>query len=114
MRYVVLKFDDNDDAEAFVQLALRDPIKEYEAMGLFAGPTQFCTCTGGRGRIHSWTRGQRFGWWVCKSCKKPSEATGGPLQQMRAVVSQSRNLLVADEEQAPATVMMEGWGAQGR
>jgi hypothetical protein len=116
MRYVVLKFDDNEAAERFVAA----PVVlegEVEVMALFAGPTQFCTCTGSKGRIHAWTLGQKYGWWVCKQCKKPAEATAGPYQQMRFVISQGRNLL--DEflmglPQAKASVWEKGWGVLGR
>ena len=123
MRYVVLQFEGNEEAEEYVRYlkAFQDNPPPYtkgtggQVIGLFAGPTQFCTCTGGKGRIHAWTLGQKFGWWVCRSCKKPAKASHGPLQQMRSVVSQARNLLLAEEEdQAEESVFQEGWGALGR
>ena len=132
-KYVVLSFDDDSDADNFLEYALSgcvaslhvdsapdDPqTHDAQVVGVFKQPTIFCRCPGGAGRIHAWTLGQKWGWWVCKNCKRPSEATAGPLQQMRCVVSQAKNLLgefimidpVADE---PASVWDKGWGVLGR
>jgi len=110
-RYVVLEFEDNEDAEHFVG----DVFYHYagEVVGLFAKPTQFCDgggCT--RGRVQPWARGAKFGWWVCRTCKKPTSAGGGE-KLMHHVLSQAVNLLPGIK-QAPASVMTEGWGALGR
>jgi hypothetical protein len=106
-RYVVLQFGSDAEAEAFVLAEQRDDIligdqqelsgyrkvEDYEVLGMFQAPTQFCYCTGSKGRIHAWGKGEKYGWWVCKKCKKPADATGGPIALMRMVVGQANNLL---------------------
>lgn len=67
-RYVLLEFDDNEEASRFVEqhlvpFASNGPI----VRGVYAKPTQFCTCKSSPGQ----TRGSRLGWWVCTNCKKP-------------------------------------------
>lgn len=50
-----------------------------------AKPVKYCQCaqeaitTGrrrrsGKSRMVGWSRGTRFGWWLCGSCRKPSKA----------------------------------------
>jgi len=128
MKYVVLQFDSDDEANEIVQWLLaqeqdQQVVHSFPAkatvMGVFKGPTVFCDCKGSKGRIQAWTKGQKYGWWVCKACKKPSRAVGGPIHQMRMVVGQGNNLLDEIVEEPlegdkPAEVWDEGWGALGR
>lgn len=113
-RYVMLSFDHNDEAEAFIKAVQRKdgviyskPLEgaEFQYMplpenvfvrGVWAKPTSFCpglSCTGNKG----FTRGQKFGWWVCATCKKPRKgwADGDPWY-----VALGNNLLPVSE-QAP-------------
>lgn len=79
-RLVSLYFEDNEDADRFVegvesgQIWISDaPAPRGKVTGLFAVPTKFCECTkeeseqGGK-RI---ARGGRLGWWVHRKCGKP-------------------------------------------
>jgi hypothetical protein len=38
---------------------------------LFKKPTKFCECTNVKKR--GFTRGQKYGWWVCDQCKRPTQ-----------------------------------------
>lgn len=81
-KYVLLAFDDDAEADKFVEhhgegIMLSAPMEEpglYTYLkptvrAVFKKPTQFCSCTGEK----SFTRGQKYGWWVHAKCKKPME-----------------------------------------
>lgn len=72
-RYVVLEFDDNDDAERYVKEDRWD-IFCGDVIGVYAKPTKFCHCVGSKAKRMAFTRTARFGWWVHVDCKKPTEA----------------------------------------
>lgn len=101
MQYVVLQIDSNDVSNRFVEDMLRAPEggmpfvpQTARIVGQFQGPTNFCDPSDGhRGRKTDagWTRGKKYGWWVCGSCKKPTRAWG---KNLNAVLSSARNLLV--------------------
>lgn len=68
--YVLLAFDDDQVAKDFV---LETYIMgEITVRAVYKKPVQFCKCN----RTSGWTRGKRFGWWVCADCGKPGEAWG--------------------------------------
>jgi hypothetical protein len=73
-------------------------------------------CEGGhRGKgkfTYSYTRGKKYGWWVCTTCYKPS-GVGGFMKTLRAVLSQGVNQL-PDGNKDVAEVFDEGWGASGK
>ena len=120
-RIVVLQFEDNEEADIFVKNEGMHPetaIWTYETVGMFQMPTMFCPNSGSGGcstgkRVRAWQRGQKFGWWVCTICKKPSGYVppGKPNEIWRRVVSQGVNLLRAVTDQHPESVHDEGWGA---
>lgn len=88
-RLVVLDFDDNEQAEEFIESG------KYNVVGLFARPSLFCDPsdghTGGRGKTgRGWTKGKKYGWWVCAVCKKPSRLWG---EKFECVVGNGKNLL---------------------
>jgi hypothetical protein len=88
MRFVVLEVADDFDY-AF----LNHEESGQKLVGVFQVPTKFCDPTDGhRGRKTQagWTRGKKYGWWVCGSCKKPTEAWG---KSLNAILSSARNLL---------------------
>lgn len=108
-RYLVLSFDPNDDAEEFVRDWARHkdeegfaPFKtpdgrvvEAEVVGLYAQPTQYCEkgmpqAHGAGYKMAGWARGQKFGWWICGVCKKPSKLWG---TNVNAVIGAAYNLL---------------------
>jgi hypothetical protein len=86
---VVLEFENEALAKQFVKAALEDDI--YASLGewledatrlrtfvigVFKKPTKYCDPGDGhRGKKTSggWTRGKKYGWWVCGICGKPTE-----------------------------------------
>lgn len=113
-RYVVLYFKDNAQAETLledwndaletssqdedgnVRVELLTPEQENNVecniVGFVAAPTVFCDPTDGHRKKKTqsgWTRGKKYGWWVCGICKKPSLIWG---HSYRAVISAARNL----------------------
>lgn len=81
-RYVMLQFESDEDAINFVEY-IQDskPDKDgWEKLlvsighslvrGVWKKPTLFCQCTSIKRR--GWTRGKKFGWFVCSECKRPS------------------------------------------
>lgn len=121
-RLVVLSFEDNEEAEAFIKNENQTPeaVWDLKVEGAFAMPTQFCPSSGSGGcspskRVRGWVRGKKYGWWVCAICKKPSGFSGtGSKELWRRVVAQGVNLLKEITEQDIATIHDEGWGAAGR
>lgn len=91
MRYVVLEVEDDKWAEEIVGELNEEGQK---VVGVFAVPTKFCDDEppGHRGKKTQagWTRGKKYGWWVCGACKKPTKAWG---RNLNAVLSSARNLL---------------------
>jgi hypothetical protein len=65
-KYILLRFEDEDEAELFKKYY---PVAA-ELKGVYKAPTMFCHCTSVKGR--GWTKGQKWGWWVCDICGKPS------------------------------------------
>lgn len=89
-QYVLLEFDNDVDAKGFVEAlnrsdALfqsnnydnRDEIGAYAQqsrhVATFQKPTQFCQCTQEQKAGKVGTTGQRFGWFVCGNCKRPTK-----------------------------------------
>lgn len=71
-RYVLLQFDNNEDAEQFVEGVKKDA-EEFgdqavmAAVGLFAKPTNFCDHEPVKG---GGARGKTFGWYVGRCCNR--------------------------------------------
>lgn len=61
-----------DEAHAFFG---RDPI--YDVVAMYKKPTLFCNVLDGNHnanrRVIGFTKGQKYGWWVCAACHKPRE-----------------------------------------
>lgn len=102
-KYVVLQVDDDREADKVIDALQRGDYIGLEAplvfgttkvVGVFKKPTLFCDSVVGR---HSskktqggWTRGLKYGWWVCAICKKPSKRWA---DNLNAVLGAARNLL---------------------
>jgi hypothetical protein len=79
-RYVLLAFDDEAEAEKFLnstKLYVADEKTNVsEVFGVVRGvwkkPTKFCECSG-KGKS-GFTRGRKYGWWVCNNCRRPTES----------------------------------------
>jgi len=97
-RYVILSFEDNNEAELFIAavernqaghhghvlMAVPHPTLEDQfgvhglsenvfVRGLYMKPTTFCTCAPSQ-RVDGYTRGKKFGLWVHAGCGKPARA----------------------------------------
>jgi hypothetical protein len=82
-RYVLIEFDDNAQADAFVAKTLLKEEKgaKYRVIGLFAKPRNFCQCPPSSQRqVASETaRGVKYGWMVHRNCGRPRrEASHSP------------------------------------
>jgi hypothetical protein len=104
--YVLLQFDNEDEASAFMEAAREDNVfvsnkpgslarLPIDLRGLFKKPTKFCDCanTGGNLKKRGFTRGKKFGWWVCDRCHKPTKSWGRGDHWFLAL---GRNLLPID------------------
>lgn len=79
-KYVLLQFDDDEEADEFVKgaqevgYALSASEKSsmwksfFIVVGVFKKPTLFCDCTG---KDDKSARGTKWGWWLHKACGKP-------------------------------------------
>ena len=99
-RYVVLYFKDNEHAERFVaeardfngqltNICLDKVQLDGRVDALIPAPTQFCEDNHSR-KMPAWTLGKKFGWWVCRDCRRPSKGWG---TSFRAVINSGRNLI---------------------
>lgn len=85
--FVLLRFEDDnqaltliEDMQEYKDSAILTPTQENNVMAtavaLFKAPTMFHepfeTHGGNSKTSQSFTKGQKWGWWVCTTCKKPS------------------------------------------
>lgn len=86
--YVMLSFDDDNEAHRFVKETLTDGEIGYDThsseselevswvactvRGVWKKPTIFCDCESTK-RVDGFTRGRKYGWWVHAKCGKPSK-----------------------------------------
>lgn len=100
-KYVLLAFDSDTDADAYVefvrnaravQASWGTGTKPADVRGVYKKPTKFCSCHGIKKR--GFTRGRKYGWWVCDQCKKPTVGWGRGDHWFLAL---GRNLLPIDE-----------------
>lgn len=104
-RYVILYFEENGDADAFLEGVHPLGHGAYEIKALVPAPTLWCDMAhGGKKTDIAYTRGKKYHWWVCRTCGKPTKAWGSSYS---AVVSAGVNLLDRDQDEPP-----RGW-AQG-
>lgn len=101
-RAVVLFFENNQDAEAYIahESFLRNTYEfaPDEIVGVYPVPTMFCDPSDpihkGKGKTgRGYTKGLKYGWWVCAVCKKPSGRNSNRETLVRSVVSQAVNML---------------------
>ena len=84
--YVLLSFESDEDAMTLVDdmlnykdCMLYTPVQENGVHpvveGIYKKPTKFCDALNpihGNKRVHGWTQGQKYGWWICGKCGLPS------------------------------------------
>ena len=122
-RLVVLEFDDDGEADTLVEdwnrarqeaprqedgtlrIVLLTPQQENDVqckiIGMYKRPTLFCDPSDGhrcRKTNSGWTKGKKWGWWVCGSCHKPSKLWGN---NVSAIIGSARNLLLEESQPQP-------------
>lgn len=83
--FVLIEFDDDEKAKKYVQDTLSkeefheglllDPVPIFKAVAVWRKPTMWCDNSDGHRKkktASGWTRGRKWGWWVCAICGKPS------------------------------------------
>jgi hypothetical protein len=89
--YVLVAFDDDQHAKNWIKVqetyaarrkALTDEeapadTGNYEVVAMYKKPTMFCNVMDGNHpstrRVIGFTKGTKWGWWVCARCSKPRE-----------------------------------------
>lgn len=81
-RVVMVEFQDNKEAERFVQRLGEDQLngKPRRAIGMIPVPTKFCECDPTTRRCGRTTK---FGWWVCLECKKAQPGWQSPVNLLQ-------------------------------
>jgi hypothetical protein len=117
-RYVLLRFDDDDQADHFVEaikqndvfFSHKNPdgtgnygyITGVQPVGVFQSPTKFCDC---ENKLAPSVRSKKYGWWVHPHCRKPKAG----------ISQQPKNLLYPDgyrvHKQEVFLNMIEPWRA---
>jgi hypothetical protein len=95
-KYVVLAFDNDEDADSFSGTILHggpSAVGTIQIAGIFKKPTLFCECPGVSDKS---VRGAKWGWWLHKDCGKPKR--GNP--------QHPRNL-IAPADMSPAQIMRQ-------
>lgn len=89
-RYVVLSFQNDSDADEFVNAFnsqggvffvgsdthFKNVREGDHVRGMYQRPTKFCDCAGA-GKLEKrtgYSQGKKFGWWVHTGCGKPARA----------------------------------------
>lgn len=106
-RRVLVEFDDNDAAKKFVERVngvYGQPTndRDFRITAVWAVPTKFCECEGGRDKMFPFSRGVKSGWWLHVDCGRPTRrwAIGN-----HWFASIGRNLLPGNADWVPI-----GWG----
>jgi hypothetical protein len=106
-KYVLLQFDNDDQADKFIESVDKDEVyrdtsgwledaervHSFFVRGVYKKPTKFCECTGNM-KNRAFTRGTKYGWWVCTKCGKPTPAWARGDHWFLAL---GRNLLPVDD-----------------
>lgn len=81
-KYVVIEFDNDEDADYEIE---HFNTSDARIVGLYKKPTIFCEHTDARKPPKGWTRGKKYGWWICTECGKPSQQWSRALPSMMGV-----------------------------
>lgn len=103
-KYVLVAFEDDARADEFVRRFTEDVEENARdtrsniyayVRGMWKKPTKFCECSiSGVGiKKRGFTRGRKYGWWVCSQCKRPTVGFGRGDHWFLAL---GRNLLPVD------------------
>ena len=74
-KYVLVEFDDDEDADAFAAMVSPSDVASMRVRGVFKKPTLFCDCPKPSEKN---SRGAKWGWWLCRNpgCGKPQRGMG--------------------------------------
>lgn len=89
--YVLVEFDNDDQAQKLIdQLETKESMR---AVGLFRKPTKFCECPPlfGSQQSSEITRGDRFGWWVHRACRRARKAPQSPRNLLEPIDRPARD-----------------------
>jgi hypothetical protein len=79
-RLVLIEFDDNEMAEAFLKASDLPQLFEFNVVGVFIKPASLCECSP---RSEDSFRGAKFGLWACPNCRKVKSNSGQYLSDLR-------------------------------
>ena len=69
---VVLKFEDDTIAAKFVQGHDLSTIVHSDVVAAYKFPTLICPADHANMKKQAWSRGVKWGWWLCDECGRPS------------------------------------------
>lgn len=95
-KYVVVEFDNNEEADAFVS-TLQGDAASMRVVGVYQKPTKFCECADPGDRS---TLGQKYNWYVHAACGRPKKLVWQKPRNMmkpEEVLSQRKVLLSVQE-----------------
>lgn len=109
--YVLVEFDDNAQAKRFVEKvngafeAVDGDYMSRRVRAVWGRPTKFCDCAGGKGKMVSFRRTDKAGWWVHSDCGRPTKAWGETHNHWYSAIG--RNLLPGNKDFVPG---QSNWG----
>jgi hypothetical protein len=75
-RLVVVDFDSDALADAFMAKMNKAANPKYRVVGLFAKPVRWCECPKPTGyEKNEVVMGGKYGWWIHKLCRRPRRGT---------------------------------------
>lgn len=78
-RLVLVEFDSDSQAEAFIAKIDKAAKPSFRIVGLFAKPMKWCSCPKPTGYDkNEVVLGVRYGWWVHILCRRPRKGTHQP------------------------------------
>lgn len=79
-RYIILEFEDRDEASAFVQMSHLQEQLHFKPMAMFLKPKICCQCPDkNRQQLNNWRKHPKYGLYICTKCKRPSKFHEGGL-----------------------------------
>ena len=68
-KYLLIRFEDDEDVNIDKRW-FNNMSSQQEVIAVYKAPTVFCECYSVKNR--GWTKGRKWGWWVCDQCGKPA------------------------------------------
>lgn len=112
-RYVLVEFDDNAKAKAFVEKVNgeygmpQNPERGFRVRAVWGKPTKFCDCIGARKGMFPYFRAPKSGWWVHSDCGRPNKHWARGNHWFAAL---GNNLLPGNTDFRPGDPPGSSWG----